>query len=79
MRKCSAKIYLQLVPGNLREVDGNAMQMEDRAVLKRVHQLIDDALRQPFDGIGKPEPIKQIRQGVWSRRITKEHRLVYLV
>jgi toxin YoeB len=52
---------------------------EDRAVLKRINRIIDDTLREPFDGIGKPEPLKHMLQGAWSRRITEEHRMVYLV
>ncbi|HEX7104328.1 MAG TPA: Txe/YoeB family addiction module toxin [Acidothermaceae bacterium] len=51
----------------------------DRQLLKRINRLIDDALRDPTDGIGKPEPLKHVLAGAWSRRITDEHRLVYLV
>ena len=51
----------------------------DRKTLKRVNALIRDALRDPFDGMGKPEPLKHVLAGAWSRRITQEHRLVYLV
>ncbi len=51
----------------------------DRQVLKRINRLIDDALRDPADGIGKPGPLKHMLAGTWSRRITDEHRLVYLV
>jgi toxin YoeB len=51
----------------------------DRQLLKRVNRLIDDRLRDPTGGIGKPEPLKHILAGAWSRRITDEHRLVYLV
>jgi len=51
----------------------------DRATLKRLNRLIDDALRDPFTGIGKPEQLRHILAGSWSRRITEEHRLVYLV
>jgi len=51
----------------------------DRATLKRVNRLIDDALRDPFTGIGKPEQLRHVLSGAWSRRITEEHRLVYLV
>lgn len=51
----------------------------DRAMLKRVNRLIDDVLRDPFDGIGKPEPLRHAFAGAWSRRISDEHRLVYLV
>ncbi len=51
----------------------------DRQILKRINRLIDDVLRDPTDGIGKPEPLRHIFTGAWSRRITDEHRLVYLV
>lgn len=51
----------------------------DRQMLKRVNRLIDDTLRDPTEGIGKPEPLKHLLAGAWSRRITEEHRLVYLV
>lgn len=51
----------------------------DRQVLERINRLIEDALRDPIDGIGKPEPLKHVLAGCWSRRITHEHRLVYLV
>lgn len=54
-------------------------QTTDRAVLKRLDRLIDDTLRDPYDGIGKPEPLRHALAGTWSRRITAEHRLVYLV
>lgn len=51
----------------------------DRATLKRVNRLIDDILRDPFDGIGKPEPLRHAFAGAWYRRISEEHRLAYLV
>jgi toxin YoeB len=51
----------------------------DRATLKRINRLIDDVLRDPFTGIGKPEQLRHVLAGAWSRRITEEHRLVYLV
>jgi toxin YoeB len=51
----------------------------DPATLKRINRLIDDALRDPFEGIGKPEPLRHALTGAWSRRISEEHRLVYLV
>lgn len=51
----------------------------DRQVPKRINRLIDDALRKPTEGIGKPEPLKHVLAGAWSRRITEEHRLVYFV
>lgn len=52
-------------------------QAEDGAVVVRINALIEDALRNPFRGIGKPEPLKRNLAGWWSRRITGEHRLVY--
>lgn len=51
----------------------------DRQIALRVFSLIDGILRDPFRGIGKPEPLKYLAPGVWSRRLTQEHRLVYLV
>ena len=51
----------------------------DRATTKRLLRLIGEVLRTPFEGIGKPEPLKYSMPGAWSRRITDEHRLVYLV
>jgi toxin YoeB len=53
-------------------------QTADRKILKRVNRLVDDTLRAPYDGIGKPEALKHALAGVWSRRITDEHRLVYV-
>lgn len=51
----------------------------DRKLALRAFDLIDAILRDPFDGIGKPEPLKYLAPGVWSRRLTQEHRIVYLV
>lgn len=51
----------------------------DRRVALRVLNLVEDVLRDPFQGIGKPEPLKYLAAGAWSRRVTQEHRLVYLV
>jgi toxin YoeB len=51
----------------------------DRAIALRVLQLVEHMLRDPFEGIGKPEPLRFYMHGCWSRRITQEHRLVYLV
>ena len=48
-------------------------------MLKRINTLIKEIMRQPFEGIGKPEPLKYSLSGYWSRRITDEHRLVYKV
>jgi toxin YoeB len=52
---------------------------QDRTTLKRINRLIAESLRDPFTGIGKPEPLRHILAGCWSRRIDEEHRLVYLV
>ena len=52
-------------------------QEKDRQLLKRINQLIKDTLRTPFEGLGKPEPLKVDLSGYWSRRINDEHRLVY--
>ena len=52
-------------------------QSQDKKTLKRINQLIRDAERDPFNGIGKPEPLKGDLSGFWSRRIDEENRLVY--
>lgn len=54
-------------------------QTQDRKTLKRINGLIQDTLRSPFSGIGKPEPLKENLSGFWSRRIDNTHRLVYTV
>ena len=54
-------------------------QAEDRKLLKRINQLIEDISRNGNEGIGKPEPLRHEWAGWWSRRITQEHRLVYRV
>ena len=54
-------------------------QQTDRKVLKRINDIIKDMKRNPFEGIGKPEPLKHQWSGYWSRRITEEHRVVYKV
>ncbi len=51
----------------------------DRKQLLRINKLVDAVVRDPFAGIGKPEPLRHQRQGYWSRRINDEHRLVYKV
>ena len=54
-------------------------QQTDRKVLERVNTLIRDIQREPFSGIGKPEPLKHAFAGYWSRRINDEHRIIYKV
>lgn len=51
----------------------------DRKIALRVLRIVEDVIRNPFSGIGKPEPLKYLLSGVWSRRLTQEHRVVYLV
>lgn len=51
----------------------------DRKLALRAFDMIEAILRDPFDGIGKPEPLKYMAPGAWSRRLTQEHRIVYLV
>ena len=51
----------------------------DRKILLKIFELIEAIMRDPFKGIGKPEPLRHKSSGVWSRRITREHRLVYRV
>jgi toxin YoeB len=54
-------------------------QTDDRKILKKINELIKDIQRTPYDGIGKPEPLKYDLTGLWSRRIDREHRLVYQI
>ena len=54
-------------------------QSQDKKILKRINKLINDTKRSPFDGIGKPEPLKENLSGFWSRRIDETNRLVYIV
>ena len=54
-------------------------QKTDKRILKRINMLIKEVKREPFAGIGKPEPLKHGFTGYWSRRINKEHRMIYKV
>ena len=54
-------------------------QTQDKKTLKRINLLIQDAMRSPFEGIGKPEPLRENLSGFWSRRIDESNRLVYTV
>lgn len=53
-------------------------QVNDKKILRKINSLIEDALRHPTEGIGKPEALKYLLSGAWSRRINEEHRLVYV-
>jgi toxin YoeB len=54
-------------------------QKTDKKLLERINVLIKDISRSPFEGIGKPEPLKNALSGYWSRRINDEHRIVYKI
>jgi len=54
-------------------------QIRDEKLVERIHELIKATQRDPFKGIGKPEPLRQNLKGYWSRRITSEHRMVYRI
>jgi toxin YoeB len=54
-------------------------QTQDKKTLKRINKIINDVKRSPFEGIGKPEPLKENLSGFWSRRIDDTNRLVYAV
>lgn len=54
-------------------------QKQDRKMVERINKLLKEVMREPFSGLGKPEPLKHALAGYWSRRINDEHRLVYRV
>lgn len=54
-------------------------QSTDKKALHRINDLIEETMRTPFQGTGKPEPLKHVLAGYWSRRITEEHRMVYRI
>ncbi len=54
-------------------------QDTDKKTVKKINELIKDVVRNPYQGIGKPEPLKHAFRGFWSRRITEEHRMVYRI
>ena len=59
--------------------DYREFEQKDPKVFKRINRILKNIQENPFEGIGKPEPLKHNWQGYWSRRITQEHRLVYKV
>lgn len=54
-------------------------QKKDKKLMQKINELIKEIAREPFSGVGKPEPLRHALEGYWSRRITQEHRLVYKV
>ena len=61
------------------ERDLNLWKEQDKRIVKKIQKLLEATLKDPFKGIGKPEPLKYQLAGCWSRRITQEHRFVYRV
>lgn len=57
----------------------NEWNSDDETIFEKIKELIKQTVREPFKGIGKPEPLKGNYKGFWSRRITQEHRLIYRV
>jgi toxin YoeB len=54
-------------------------QETDKKTVKKINELVKDIARSPFQGLGKPEPLKHLFSGFWSRRISQEHRMIYRV
>ena len=70
---------MKLVFAELAWEDYLYLQKQDRKLVERINKLIEATAREPFMGIGKPEPLKHAFAGFWSRRINDEHRMVYRV
>ena len=70
---------MRVVFSELAWADYVSWQKSGRRVIGRINELIRDIQRAPFEGIGKPEPLRHALSGYWSRRITDEHRIVYKV
>ena len=68
---------MKLVFSELAWEDYLYWQKQDRKLVERINKLIEATAREPFTGIGKPEPLKHAFAGFWSRRINDEHRMVY--
>ncbi len=70
---------MKLIFGELAWEDYLHWQKQDRKLVERINKLIEATARDPYTGIGKPEPLKHALTGFWSRRINDEHRMVYRV
>ena len=70
---------MRLIFSEIAWEDYTSWQTEDKKMLKKINELIKAIKSNPFEGIGKPEPLKYDFAGFWSRRIDREHRLVYQV
>lgn len=77
MKKPEKGRKIAFTPGALEDYEFWADQ--DVKILRRLNRIITETLRTPFEGVGKPEPLKGQMQGYWSRRIDQEHRLIYAV
>jgi len=77
-RSSKAKDRAAIYQAHFREDLRRWVEQERRTAL-RIFDLIEAILKDPFEGIGKPEPLKHLGSDIWSRRITQEHRVVYLV
>lgn len=78
MKNKSKKNTITIFHSEFRE-DLSYWVKTDRKVALKILELVEAIVRNPFEGIGKPEPLRYLGSGVWSRRITQEHRLVYVV
>lgn len=78
MKTKSSKERLNIFHNDFREDLAHWIKV-DRKVALRVLDLVEAIMRDPFDGMGKPEPLRYLGSGVWSRRLTQEHRIVYVV
>lgn len=70
---------MRLVFAELAWEDYLYWQKQDRKLVERINELIEATARDPYSGVGKPEPLKHALSGFWSRRINEEHRMVYRV
>lgn len=70
---------MKLVFAELAWEDYFHWQKQDRKLMERINKLMEATMREPYVGIGKPEPLKHALSGFWSRRINDEHRMVYRV
>jgi toxin YoeB len=70
---------MRLICSDVAWEDYLSWQQQDRRMVERINKLIKETQREPFTGIGKPEPLKHALAGYWSRRITDEHRMVYKI
>jgi toxin YoeB len=78
LKNKNRKVWLSIFHSEFRE-DMAFWVKVDRIVALRILDIVEAIMRNPFEGMGKPEPLRYLGSGVWSRRITQEHRIVYVV